>query len=677
MKRRGVFLVVLLLVLISLISVVYAASTTYTYPGLTNVNAVVYQKSDNTKVETDYSSGTGNTITINYPGSSQSTDFYTYHYKQNYLPVSLTYNNPIGISLNKQSSCKSQILSVNAPSSANKNEQFTITVNLNDITSVFPNLVLPTFIPSELSEYYKADTNVKLYIDNNPIETKQIKISTTGNNLQFTPSISTTGPHNINIETEVTDNQCSSYLNPQQSLATITINPSTSTQVCTSSDWSYTAWSPCTNSQQTRTVTKTTTCDGNTGKPAETQSCYQCSDAYDNDNDAKLDYPTDLGCSSLTDNDETDIEACPQTGQTCPNKAYEKCPTGHPRCSCTGTTELKAYLCSSTQTCTGTSLTHSDPALGTCCSTQCTEKKEICTPEGKTELCPPDLNGCAMSKTCKSGYWTDCARMDTGCVKAPSCIDGTPSGRCSNQSIGRLCFDGALSNHATCLTTPCTENWYCETFSSPCIGGYKTCVSGYIDINKCNTTINKPITQQPCAYQNSATEEEFNLKLKSTEGDLESSRGEEGSAIGSTSTQSALNKLLSIPKNFNLTIGFETPFVLLLISLFFITIAVYYMSKRQKLPKVKEKPKNIKKEETHSVKVNDLLLSVVESLEGDERRVVDKLIEVEGTRIDKLREILGMNKTKLEIALSKLEKRQIIKERTDDNSKLFFNDWLK
>ena len=80
--------------------------------------------------------------------------------------------------------------------------------------------------------------------------------------------------------------------------------------------------------------------------------------------------------------------------------------------------------------------------------------KESCSSEGKAELCAPDLNGCAMSKTCKSGYWTDCAKMDSGCVKASPCLDGTPPGRCSKQSIPKLCFDGTLAYNVACITTP-------------------------------------------------------------------------------------------------------------------------------------------------------------------------------------------------------------------------------
>ena len=658
--KRGVFLILnVLLILVNSIIVSATIDVTYKFGDasgfITNVDYMFY-KCTNTCSPSELEGITPDS------GNSGSNSYYlkqyplegTYAYflyKGCLYPISqkANINNILNgaqktITLSQKSPCSSSITSISISGSNKINEALTISTG---VKSAFEKGTSPPtdFVPLTKENYYKSTVKVTLLIDNQEIETKteDILISTT-KQVSFTWIPTQVKSYEIKIKTDVDDCQCSTSSLEFSNSQYITINPSTLTQACTSSDWSCSTWSICTNSQQARTCTKTTSCEGETGKPAETQTC-------------------------------TTSENCPDSSTTCPKDAYTKCPSGHKACDC-GT--FNGNICQTNKICSGKIYLYSGTNTGgTCCSTQCTEKKEICITEGKTELCPPDLNGCAMSKTCKSGYWTDCARMDIGCVKAPSCLDGTPSGRCSNQSIGKFCFDGALSNHAICLTTPCTENWYCETFSSPCIAGYKICVSGYIDINKCNTTINKPITQQPCAYQNSATEEEFKLKLKSTEGDVESSRGEEGSAIGSTSTQSALNKLLSIPKNFNLTIGFETPFVLLLISLFFITIAVYYMSKRQKLPKIKEKPKNIKKEETHSVKVNDLLLSVVESLEGDERRVVDKLIEVEGTRIDKLREILGMNKTKLEIALSKLEKRQIIKERTDDNSKLFFNDWLK
>lgn len=40
--------------------------------------------------------------------------------------------------------------------------------------------------------------------------------------------------------------------------------------------------------------------------PADGGTQPQCSDTRDNDNDGKIDYPADPGCSALTDNDETD-----------------------------------------------------------------------------------------------------------------------------------------------------------------------------------------------------------------------------------------------------------------------------------------------------------------------------------------------------------------------------------
>jgi endo-1,4-beta-D-glucanase Y len=45
---------------------------------------------------------------------------------------------------------------------------------------------------------------------------------------------------------------------------------------------------------------------GNYWKPSTTPSKPACSDGFDNDQDGKIDYPQDLGCSSATDTDETD-----------------------------------------------------------------------------------------------------------------------------------------------------------------------------------------------------------------------------------------------------------------------------------------------------------------------------------------------------------------------------------
>ena len=42
------------------------------------------------------------------------------------------------------------------------------------------------------------------------------------------------------------------------------------------------------------------------GSTVVTPTTYQCNDGYDNDSDGKVDYPSDPGCSSSTDNDEYD-----------------------------------------------------------------------------------------------------------------------------------------------------------------------------------------------------------------------------------------------------------------------------------------------------------------------------------------------------------------------------------
>lgn len=49
----------------------------------------------------------------------------------------------------------------------------------------------------------------------------------------------------------------------------------------------------------------------NAGEMCETSVSYQCSDGQDNDQDGKVDFSADPGCSSATDNDETDPETPP------------------------------------------------------------------------------------------------------------------------------------------------------------------------------------------------------------------------------------------------------------------------------------------------------------------------------------------------------------------------------
>ena len=467
---------------------------------------------------------------------------------------------------------------------------------------------------------------------------------------------------------------------------------------CTSSDWSCSTWSLCSNSQQTRICTKTTSCTGETGKPTVTQSCSQCSDSYDNDNDTKIDYQTDPGCSSATDSNETDIvEQCSQSGQNCPPNAWEKCLTGHPKCSCTG--DLKAYLCTSAQICTGTSLAHNDPGTGICCSVPCTQQTNQTQPPvnqtiqcapGEQELCLPDSNGCAQQRQCLStSTWSNCYKIILNCMAAEDCVDATPSGTCSQAFPGTLCINGQLIQSSLCQqnTTSssqppgqCQEIWYCQSWTECDSSGMHSCIK-WTDIGRCSTTSSKPSDEQLCSFNQTPAYAKYQTylqtqSLKGSESDsgIKLIYGQSGEG---TSVQNLFNAL--IPRGYSLKLGLDTSLALLIIAIFITSIFFYYFAKyKHPAKQIKEKIKTPQaKEQLKPVKINDLMLNVIESLEGDEKKIAQKLIEGEGIRMSKLREILSMNKTKMEIALSKLERRQIIKERTDDDSKLYFNDWLK
>ncbi len=65
------------------------------------------------------------------------------------------------------------------------------------------------------------------------------------------------------------NNYCELKVPNFSSIALIT----TSSSACTAQDWHISPWSLCTNGQQKRTITKTSSCEGEFGRPQETRSC--------------------------------------------------------------------------------------------------------------------------------------------------------------------------------------------------------------------------------------------------------------------------------------------------------------------------------------------------------------------------------------------------------------------
>lgn len=544
MIKRGTFLIILLLVFILLTNICYANSINYNYNSLTNINVLVYQKSDNLQIGT-FNTGSNSFLTITYSNSPPSSYYYTYHYKQTYLPVIKTADSsPYYIqNLIKQSNCKAQISSVNLPSSIDKDKSFIITVNLNDITSVFPDLVIPDYIPPELDEYYKADTDIKIYLDTNPtpIATKSIKISTTGNNIQFNSiSISTTGNHNIRVESEVKDDQCSSYQNPQPSLATIEVKEVQQTCPTCSSP---TSWTACINSKQNRTNYK---CDSSTN--------YQCQSYIE-------------------------LQSC------------------------------------SVQSCTPLWI--------------CSEWSSGC-------------NGQQMqTRTCTNS--NNCNNLTNKPIETQSCTTQTlPT---QNQSQ---------------VTQLCAENWICASSWSECTDGMQT----RICYDQAHCGLDEKTESQECNESVINTKENINY----------SETTKQFNDMANATVNLMLSRISEGIQEIIKSNKFSIIILFTIIILIIIMVLAYVGAHKEKILKPRTK---IIKSDKKPVKINDLMLSVIESLDADERELCYLIVENEGIEQEELQKKTPLTKTKLEIALTKLERRQVIKKREGDNPKVFFNDWLK
>ena len=91
--------------------------------------------------------------------------------------------------------------------------------------------------------------------------------------------------------------------------------------------------------------------------------------------------------------------------------------------------------------------------------------------------------------------------------------------------------------------------------------------------------------------------------------------------------------------------------------------------------KKSESKVNIKKE---IVKLNPLILKILDTLTGDERETFKLLLDNEGIKKDDLRSALAFDRIQLEQVLLRLERKQVIKKKGgEDNPKIYVHDWLK
>ncbi len=120
---------------------------------------------------------------------------------------------------------------------------------------------------------------------------------------EYTLKASAISPGEGKIKLEVSKGSVSSIL-PTTTTATRSTTPTTSpTRTTTTSPTTSTRTSTSTRTATTTTSTRT----------APTTTLAKCRDKIDNDRDGKIDYPADPGCTSLADNDETDVSAATTT----------------------------------------------------------------------------------------------------------------------------------------------------------------------------------------------------------------------------------------------------------------------------------------------------------------------------------------------------------------------------
>ncbi len=106
---------------------------------------------------------------------------------------------------------------------------------------------------------------------------------------------------------------------------------------------------------------------------------------------------------------------------------------------------------------------------------------------------------------------------------------------------------------------------------------------------------------------------------------------------------------------------------------FAIIITLYLIARKKGRIVISEEAE----EKLRPVRPSELLLSLIQTLPSNERRICEKLLEGDGIRQDALRAEVGMTKAQITKALSSLEEKQIIKEREDEkNPRIWFNDDL-
>ncbi len=185
----------------------------------------------------------------------------------------------------------------------------------------------------------------------------------------------------------------------------------------------------------------------------------QCSDGVDNDNDGKIDYPSDTGCYGADDNDEAMASTATCSPETCYDAVY--CTDGKdndadgfidsadPGCgggstsTCDGTADSSQANCTAISGCTWdpSGYCYTSSSGGGTTTTSCGD--HICNGSETSATCPADC--------CASGYYWDsatnsCKVNPTTTTTTASC-DGTADSSQANCTAVAGCTWDATGNY--------------------------------------------------------------------------------------------------------------------------------------------------------------------------------------------------------------------------------------
>jgi hypothetical protein len=234
----SIILCISLLSLVSALTYDYTTNWFYNSNPVNNIRAINFVCNDlncytlGTRLSDDTS--TTNSITISYPLPSPDYGYATYWFSSCYLSQKLAYKPcfPTSCSSNeysanldfaRKSNCNAAITNFNSPSSINKNQQVTITA---DIDSAFSRVNLAPFgEPNDadiVRDYLSAQTNIILEVRLNTVlvhtETAQEYILRDNEeSVSFTYTPTQAGVYNITLKTNVVDCKCSSNVVKQVS----------------------------------------------------------------------------------------------------------------------------------------------------------------------------------------------------------------------------------------------------------------------------------------------------------------------------------------------------------------------------------------------------------------------------------------------------------------------------